>query len=73
MYNNGRLIGSVRYSPNGGWILSSSYDGSVVLSDASRYQCCLVTRFSNKVIQSRWNTTGGLFACTSADKTELSY
>ena len=60
---------SIRYSPNGGWILSSSYDGSVVLSDASSYQCCVVTRFSNKVIQSRWNTTGDLFACTSADKT----
>ena len=60
---------SIRHSPDGGWILSSSYDGSVVLSDAGSYQCLVVTRFSNKVIQSRWDTTGGLFACTSADKT----
>ena len=60
---------SIRYSPDGRWILSSSYDGSVVLSDASSYQCSVVDRLSNKVIQSRWDHTGDLIACTSADKT----
>lgn len=60
---------SIRYSPNGQWILSSSYDGSVCITSGRSYKWECFTQLTNKVIQSRWHPSGDLVACTSADKT----
>ena len=60
---------SIRYSPNGQWVLTGSYDGTVCLTNTSTYQWSTVATHSNKVIQARWHPLGQFIATTSSDKT----
>ena len=59
---------SLRYSPCGHWLLSSSYDGTVCITDSS-YKWSLLSHHDNKVIQSRWHSSGQVIATTSTNKT----
>ena len=60
---------SIRHSPDGRWLLSGSYDGSVCLAEAGGVEWVELVQHADKVIQSRWHPTGTLFASSGADKT----
>ena len=60
---------SIRYSPCGKYLLTSSYDKTVCLTNTSTMQYTTLCCHNNKVIQSRWHPSGSVIATTSADKT----
>lgn len=60
---------SIRYSPNGSWIMTGSYSGEVSLAHSSSLYWQPVCKHTDKVIQCRWHTSGSLIATAGADKT----
>lgn len=66
---------SVRYQPktrqrhtDKTWVLSSSYDKTVCLTNTDNLQWTKLCQHEDKVIQCRWHPEGKLFASTGADK-----
>lgn len=60
---------SIRYSPDGRWLMSSSFDGTVCFTSTRSYEWRVMCTRGNKVIQSRWHPSGDVIGCASADKT----
>jgi WD40 repeat protein len=60
---------SIRYSPDGQWLLSGCYNGQVSLTHSASYQWTVLASHSDKVIQTRWHPSEPVIATTSADKT----
>lgn len=59
---------SVRYSSDGHWLLTGSYDGNVCLVNVESLEWRRVAQHGDKVIQCRWHTAGQVIASTGADK-----
>lgn len=59
---------TVRFDPNGAWLLSGAYDGSMCLTAVDSLQWKEVAQRGDKVIQCRWHASGRLFASTGVDK-----
>lgn len=59
---------SIRYSPDGRWLLSGAYDDFVCLIRSSDLCWKQVCSHSNKVIQCRWHPSGTAMASSSADQ-----
>ena len=60
---------SLQYSPCGHWLLSSSYDGTICITDSNCYKWSVLSHLDNKVIQSQWHSSGQVIATTSTNKT----
>lgn len=60
---------SVRYSPDGRWLLTGSYDESMGLTETASLEWVELAQHQDKVIQVRWHPGGKYCASTSADKT----
>ena len=61
---------SVRYSPDGLWILTGSYNGAVCLTNTKTHEYTKICQHEDKVIQARWcNSDQTVIATSSADKT----
>ena len=63
---------SLRYSPNGDWILTGSYNGSVCLTNSTTMEHTKICEHQNKVIQARWypeKHTDFIIATSSVDRT----
>ena len=59
---------SVRYSHNGQWLLTGSYDRTVCLVNTSTLQWKEVGQHEDKVIQCRWHGSGRVLASSGADR-----
>lgn len=67
---------SLRYSLNGEWLLTGSYDNTVCVTNANTLVYTTVCQHNDKVIQARWcptqqlhDSSTSIIATTSADKT----
>ena len=63
---------SVDYSSDGRWLLSSSFDNSINVTDCDIWERRIVSTYSdhrNKVLRATWHPSRPIFASCSADKT----
>ena len=57
------------FCPNNKWLLSGSFDGTVIVTNCDRRSNSHVfTNHANKVLQVQWHPSLPLFASCSADK-----
>eukprot|EP00943_MAST-04B_sp_MAST-4B-sp1_P000403 g403.t1 len=63
---------SVEYSNDGRWLISSSFDNSINVTDCDIWERRIVSTYSdhrNKVLRATWHPSRPIFASCSADKT----
>ncbi len=61
---------TIRYSPDGKWLLTGSYNGQVSLTNTVTSEYIKICQHNDKVIQARWCCSDqNIIATSSADKT----